>query len=142
MGNQRPQVTVPVLLQLIEPADTEMAISATFRYDPNDPYAVEIVFDENSSGGNPISWKLARDLLVTALNEPAGLGDVRLWPLNSSGDETIALALSSPEGRALFGIPRHRLVYFLRRSFGVVPRGREGDYLDIDTTVTRLLNGR
>jgi hypothetical protein len=34
------------------------------------------------------------------------------------------------------------LVRFLRRTYVVVPRGREAEQLDMDATVTRLLAGR
>ncbi|HEX5597796.1 MAG TPA: SsgA family sporulation/cell division regulator, partial [Micromonosporaceae bacterium] len=43
---------------------------------------------------------------------------------------------------ALFEVPRSVLVRFLRRTYVVVPRGRESDHLDVDTAVTRLLAGR
>jgi len=54
----------------------------------------------------------------------------------------VALALSSPDGNALFEVPRSVLVRFLRRTYVAVPRGRETDYLDLDAAVIRLLAGR
>src|SRR6266704_2515858 len=51
----------------------------------------------------------------------------------------VALALSSPDGNALFEVPRSVLVRFLRRTYMAVPRSRETEYLDIDAAVTRLL---
>jgi len=39
-------------------------------------------------------------------------------------------------------VPRSVLVRFLRRTYIAVPRGREGDHLDVDAAVTRLLAGR
>ncbi len=52
------------------------------------------------------------------------------------------MALSSPDGNALFEVPRSVLVRFLRRTYVVVPRGRESDHLDVDAAVNRLLAGR
>jgi hypothetical protein len=51
-------------------------------------------------------------------------------------------ALSSPDGNALFEVPRSVLVRFLRRTYVVVARGRETDHLDVDAAVNRLLAGR
>ena len=64
-------------------------------------------------------------------------------PLNKPprGD-FVALALSSPDGNALFEVPRSVLVRFLRRTYVVVPRGRESEHLDVDAAVNRLLAGR
>jgi hypothetical protein len=104
---------------------------------------VHVLFHAESAGGGPVSWSFARELLVTGLDEPAGIGDVRVWPSWASprGD-FVALALSSPDGNALFEVPRSILVRFLRRTYVAVPRGRESDHLDVDTAVNRLLAGR
>ena len=55
---------------------------------------------------------------------------------------TVALALSSPDGNALFEVPRSVLVRFLRRTYMAVPRGREYEHLDVDAAVNRLFAGR
>jgi hypothetical protein len=65
-----------------------------------------------------------------------------VWPWNTPRGEFVALALSSPDGNALFEVPRSVLVRFLRRTYVVVPRGREADHLDVDAAVSRLLAGR
>src|SRR3712207_7533550 len=89
-----------------------------------------------------VSWSFARELLVTGLDEPAGIGDVRVWPWATPRGDFVALALSSPDGNALFEVPRSVLVRFLRRTYVVVPRGRESEHLDVDAAVNRLLGGR
>ena len=73
-----------------------------------------------------MSWSFARELLVTGLDEPAGIGDVRVWPWATPRGDFVALALSSPDGNALFEVPRSVLVRFLRRTYVVVP-ARPGD---------------
>ena len=89
-----------------------------------------------------MSWSFARELLVTGLDEPAGIGDVRVWPWATPRGDFVALALSSPDGNALFEVPRSVLVRFLRRTYVVVARGRETDHLDVDAALVRLLAGR
>ena len=66
----------------------------------------------------------------------------RVWPWATPRGDFVALALSSPDGNALFEVPRSVLVRFLRRTYVVVPRGRETDHLDVDAALVRLLAGR
>lgn len=87
-----------------------------------------------------ISWSFARSLLVDGLLEPAGLGDVRVWPWRTGAGPAIALALSSPDGQALFELPRGTLEEFLHSTFAVVPCGTESDHLDVDLAVSVLLS--
>src|SRR3984885_10751126 len=111
-------VEVETSLRLVAPDSTALAVRASLRYDPADPYAVHVLFHAESAGGEAVSWSFARELLVTGLDEPAGIGDVRVWPWNTPRGEFVALALSSPDGNALFEVPRSVLVRFLRRGEG------------------------
>jgi hypothetical protein len=70
-------------------------------------------------------WIFARQLLVQGLDEPAGIGEMRLSPWSTSHGDYIALALSRPDGNALFEVPRSVLVRFLRRTYVSFLRGRE-----------------
>lgn len=133
-------VEVETSLRLVAPDAAALPVRASLRYDPNDPYAVQVLFHPDSSDCEPVGWSFARDLLVTGLDEPAGVGDVRVWPWATPRGDVVALALSSPDGNALFEAPRGVLVRFLRRTFSAVPRGREGEYVDVDTAVARLLD--
>lgn len=135
-------VEVETSLRLIAPDATALPVRASLRYDPADPYAVHILFHAESAGGEAVGWSFARDLLMTGLDEPAGIGDVRVWPWATPRGDFVALALSSPDGNALFEMPRGVLVRFLRRTCVVVPQGNEADQLDMDQTVTKLLAGR
>lgn len=132
-------VEVETSLRLVAPDATALPVRASLRYDPADPYAVHVLFHAESAGGEAVSWSFARELLVTGLDEPAGIGDVRVWPWATPRGDFVALALSSPDGNALFEVPRSVLVRFLRRTYVVVPRGREAEHLDVDTAVNRLL---
>lgn len=135
-------VEVETSLRLVAPDATALPVRASLRYDPADPYAVNVLFHAESAGGEAVGWSFARELLATGLDEPAGMGDVRVWPWATPRGDFVALALSSPDGNALFEVPRSVLVRFLRRTYVVVPRGRESEYLDVDATVHRLLAGR
>lgn len=132
-------VEVETSLRLVTPDATGLPVRASLRFDPEDPYAVHVLFHAESATGEPVGWSFARELLVTGLDEPAGIGDVRVWPWNSTRGDFVALALSSPDGNALFEVPRSVLVRFLRRTYIAVPRGRESEHLDVDAAVTRLL---
>lgn len=134
-------VEVETSLRLVAPDATALPVRVSFRYDPADPYAVQLLFHAESPGGEPIEWAFARDLLVAGMDEPAGLGDVRVWPWATPRGDFIALALSTPDGSSLFEVPRSMLVRFLRRTYAVVARGREFEHLDVDTAVDRLLAG-
>lgn len=135
-------VEVETSLRLVAPDATALPVRANLRYDPADPYAVHVLFHAESAGGEAVGWSFARELLVAGLDEPAGIGDVRVWPWATPRGDFVALALSSPDGNALFEVPRNVLVRFLRRTYVVVPRGRETDQLDVEATVTRLLADR
>ncbi len=141
--NVRPAtVEVETSLRLIAPDASAVPVRASLRYDPADPYAVHVLFHAESTGGETVGWSFARELLLTGLEEPAGIGDVRVWPWTTPRGDYVALALSSPDGNALFEVPRGVLVRFLRRTCVVVPRGRESEYLDVDAAVSKLLAGR
>jgi hypothetical protein len=142
MSVSRPTtVEVETSLRLVAPDATTLPVRASLRYDPADPYAVHMVF-YGESAAEAVGWSFARELLVAGLDEPAGIGDVRVWPWATPQADLVALALSSPEGNALFEVPRDVLVRFLSCTYMVVPRGEETDYLNLDAAVTRFLAGR
>src|SRR4051794_41870827 len=70
-------VEVETSLRLVAPDATALPVRASLRYDPADPYAVHVLFHAESAGGEAVSWSFPRELLVTGLGEPAGLGGVR-----------------------------------------------------------------
>lgn len=143
MGPIHPaSVEVETSLHLVAPDAMVLPVRASLRYDPNDPYAVHVRFHPDAVGSEPVSWTFARDLLIAGIDETAGIGDVRVWPWATPRGEVIALALSSPDGNALFEVQRGVLVRFLRRTYAAVPRGRESEYLNIDRALTKLFQSR
>lgn len=135
-------IEVETSLRLIAPDATALPVRASLRYNPDDPYAVHVLFHAASAGGEPVNWSFARELLVSGLDEPVGSGDVRVWPWASFRGDFVALALSSPDGSALFEVPREIIDSFLSRTYVAVPHGRESDHLDVDAAVNRLLADR
>lgn len=132
-------VEVEMVLRLAAPEHE--VVPARFRYDQADPYAVSVTF-HTEPDAETATWTFARELLATGLDQPAGLGDVRIWPslwVTPHGYQ-VTIELSSPDGHAVLAMPRRALLRFLRRTYALVPRGRETSHQDIDAALSRLLN--
>jgi hypothetical protein len=123
-------VETETVLRLLAPDATGIPVRCGLTYDPDDPYAVHLLFHLDARDGDEIGWSFARDLLAVGLEEPSGMGDVRIWPWTTPDGESVALALSSPDGQAVFEVPRAPLARFLDAAYTTVPAGREGDRLD------------
>lgn len=138
MPLKAPAVRQQTSLELIDPSGGFAPIAATLGYDPQrDPYAVTAGF---AVGDSPVVWTFARDLLVNGLAEPTGDGDVHVWPaVDDAGVPVVALELNSPDGSALLQVRTSEVKRFLSRSLRSVPQGKEGDHLDLDTLIGRLL---
>jgi hypothetical protein len=134
-------VDIGTTMRLVAPDFATVSVRASLRYDPDDPYAVCVMFHPDGSDADQVAWSFSRELLAKGLEEPTGIGDVRVWPWTTPRGEAIALALSSPDGNALFEINRAVVQRFLRRAYGLVPRGRESAHVDLDSTLTKLLAG-
>lgn len=140
MATTRPAtVEVDTTMRFVAPDFTTINVRASLRYDQDDPYAVHVMFHPGNPDAEQVSWSFARELLAAGLVEPSGIGDVRVWPWTTPRGESIALALSSPDGNALFEVSRSLVARFLRRSYALVPKGKEPDCLDVDSAVLKLL---
>ena len=130
-------VTQPVALELIDTAGTATPIEAELRYDPADPYAVTTVF---KTGSSQVRWTFGRELLTEGLYEPAGDGDVHVWPcLDSSGHAVVIIELCSPDGEALVQARTGDLQSFVERMNQAVARGSESDLVDVDAAIAAIL---
>lgn len=129
-------VTQPVALELIDTAGTATPIEAELRYDPADPYAVTTVF---KTGASQVRWTFGRELLTEGLYEPAGDGDVHVWPcLDSAGHAVVIIELCSPDGEALVQARTGDLQGFVARMNQAVARGSESDLVDVDAAITAI----
>lgn len=113
-------------------------VRVTMLYRPADPHAVELVF-RTANDDDSASWTFARELLACGLYEPTGIADVRAWPWETARGRFIALALTSPDGNALFEIPRRIVERFLTSTYEQVRRGEESAHQDVDGAIVQLL---
>ncbi len=127
-------------LRLILPDGTILPVSASLEYETSDPYAVQVTFQTGGTGEDcAVVWTFARQLIIEGLDQPAGIGDVRVWPVPDEGGANIALSLCSPSGEALFDVPREELSAFLSRTYDEVPVGSENRHVDMDAELGELL---
>lgn len=106
-------------------------------YDPADPYAVTMRLEARSGS---VTWTFARELLAEGLYEPAGAGDVQVWPcLSSNGEAVVIVELSSPDGSALLQTPTRAVQRFVTSVFEAVPAGTESRHVRLDDLVSQLL---
>lgn len=82
---------------------------------------------------------LARDLLALGIVQPAGDGDVKIWPAREGRRSVLCLALSTPSGQALLRAPLVTVQRWLERIHQTVPRGQEGRLLNLDDELCGLL---
>lgn len=130
-------VTQPLALELIDTAGTATPIEAELRYDPADPYAVTTVF---KTGASHVRWTFGRELLTEGLYEPAGDGDVHVWPcLDTSGHAVVIIELCSPDGEALVQARTGDLQGFVERMNQAVARGAESELIDVDAAISAIL---
>ena len=129
-------VTQSVQLELIDPSGTATPIEAELRYDATDPFAVTTVF---MTGHSEVRWTFGRELLAEGLYEPAGDGDVHVWPcLDSRGHAVVIIELCSPDGEALVQARSGDLRSFVDRMSKVVKPGTESDLVDVDAAITAI----
>src|SRR5574339_99827 len=74
MSAIRPQtVEVETSLRLVAPDATALPVRASLRYDPDDPYAVHVLFHAETASGETVSWSFARDRETDHLDVDAAL---------------------------------------------------------------------
>jgi hypothetical protein len=127
---------VDALLLLSEECD--ITLPAQLHYDAMDPYAVTATF--LLADGLEVEWVLARDLLSDGLHRQTGEGDVVLRPSAGAVSTEVELVLTDPMSQARMTLPVETLADFLRASHHLVPPGTESEFLDLDTTILRLLS--
>jgi Streptomyces sporulation and cell division protein, SsgA len=115
-----------------------MHVLSRLSYVGTEPFAVHLAF--RTERGQWVEWSFARDLLVTGLGEPAGLGDVRVRPDLAADEDILTLEIESPDGYALVEIEREDVERFLDASAHVVPIGAESEYFDVDAFIDEITN--
>ena len=121
------------------PGERGGEVPVSLTYDPQDPYAVALVFH---TGEGDVTWMVARELLVVGAGSPTGDGDVMVWPaLTPDLEDAVVVRLQAPGGRLVLRLGMLELDDFLARTFSLVPWGTESDHLDLDALVADLLDG-
>lgn len=115
------------------------AVAGTLRYDPTDPFAVELIL---RPGRESIVWIFARSLLTEGVQTRAGTGDVRIRPARVHGRAVVTVSLSSPSGRADLELSRSVVARFLAEIEAQVPAGREGESVNWEAELRTLLRSR
>ena len=139
-------------LRLVVPQQTIVPLVASMYYSGSDPYAVRMAFHVGTD--EPVEWIFARDLLAAGIESRQGEGDVQVWPSPASCAETgepgrtgsadttgkiLNIELSSPFGQAHFEAPAQAMSAFLRRTYQIVPAGKESTFIDIEAELNELL---
>lgn len=136
-GASRNSVTQEITMRCVDGQGESVTLEAALGYDVRDPYAVTASFRTDFS---EVVWTFARDLLLRGLTDPAGEGDVHVWPcLDSRGSSVVIIELSSPDGELLVQAPTPEVTRFVNRSLARVPVGTESEYIDVDQLIDRLL---
>ena len=117
-------------LRLVVPERGGVPLTASLRYRGDDPYAIRMSFHVGLD--DPVEWLFARDLLAVGVQAPTGDGDVRVWPTSEADRDVLNISLSSPFGQAHFEASLAAVSAFLRRTYEVVPLGREADFVDVE----------
>ena len=116
-------------------AEEDHTLVAEFVYDPADACAVSLILQTQSG---PVSWTFGRELLADGQYEPAGDGDVHVWPcLSSCGEAVVIVELCSPLGETLLQFPSRAVQEFVLSSLEAVPMGAED--VDVDAWLQQLL---
>ena len=125
-----------VILELFSSTGSAL-VEAELRYDADAPYAVAVAFQLD---GSELVWVFGRDLMLRGVAEPAGDGDVQVFPsLDDDGRLVVMLQLSSPSGLALVEAKARDVIDFLASTRAAVWPGTESDYLRVDDAIQALL---
>ena len=136
-------VSAELGLRLVVPQQTIVPLVASLYYSGSDPYAIRMAFHVGTD--EPVEWIFARDLLSAGIESRQGEGDVQVWPSEpadaeeDSDDVVLNIELSSPFGQAHFEAPAEAMAAFLKRTYSIVPAGKESGFVDIESELNELL---
>jgi len=130
-------VSAELGLSLVVPEHGAVPLVASLDYCADDPYAIKMSFHVGAD--EPVEWIFGRELLAAGIEAPTGEGDVQVWPDDTEGADILNIALSSPFGEAHFEAPLSDTAEFLKSTYGIVPAGAEGDFIDLDSELDDML---
>jgi Streptomyces sporulation and cell division protein, SsgA len=119
-------ISVPLVAWPGDPDAEAVPIDLRLEYSRSDPYAVTLRFPESAEMAG-VAWMFGRDLLITGLQGPAGIGAVHIAP----DESVIAFRLLLEPGITLvYHLPAAEVMQFLGRTCALVAPGAESAYLD------------
>ena len=107
-----------------------------WTYSVADPFAVTL--GVRTRGDRFVEWLVARDLVIGALREPTGCGDVRMSPQHVQGYDIVEIEIRSTDGRAVLEVDRDLLREFVDASTALVPVGDEAAHMDLDAEIFKI----
>lgn len=133
-----PVIESRVAVERFDESGSLVQSDALFSYDPSDPFAATLTL---KAFPRDVRWTFARDLLIDGLYEPAGEGDVVVFPFidPETGSAVTVLGLRSPDGEFMAQVPQQVLQAFVRAMLASVPLGAESALVDLDRLVDLLV---
>ncbi|WP_039922542.1 SsgA family sporulation/cell division regulator [Amycolatopsis decaplanina] len=113
-------------------------VLSRLSFHAGEPFAVAVSF--RTERGRWVEWTFARELLVTGLTDPSGLGDVRVRPDLSEDEAMLTLEIESPDGYASFELEREDVETFLESTYELVPLGTESEHFDVEALIEEISN--
>ncbi|TWP45200.1 SsgA family sporulation/cell division regulator [Lentzea tibetensis] len=136
MSNENLTVRANTTFHLLAPGVAPAPVEAELVYDPEDPYAVAVVFH---TGQGRVEWMFARDLLADGLLTPSGEGDILVRPATDD-PERVLVELNAPTGFAILSAVAEEVAEFLDQSYDVVQPGEEDLWIDFDRELQKLVS--
>jgi hypothetical protein len=116
----------------------ETPLLTRWSYRSDDPFAVMMSIARPS--GRWIDWLMARDLVVTGLEAPAGIGDVQLIPFTDDEFDVLEVKIGDDEGFASLEFDRELIERFLDATYDIVPAGAESTVIDVEAEIEKITN--
>jgi hypothetical protein len=137
-ASDRATGTIRVTVPFVSGETQVQELRGDLVFDPADPYAVQLVFGHENGQG--VTWSFARELLAEGLYDPAGDGDVLVWPcLGTTGTAVVVIELRSPHGMAMLQTSSKAVQRFVSDIYAAVPEGTESSRIALDDLVSYLL---
>jgi hypothetical protein len=125
------QVTATTEMILISDGSLP-AVNAELRYYSDDPFAIQMLLSVDQSPA--ICWTFGRELLMTGVWMPAGIGDVQVYPTHDG--VIVELRSGGVAARLLAHTPD--ISAFTDRTQVLVPLGAEMDHYNLDVDLRTM----
>jgi Streptomyces sporulation and cell division protein, SsgA len=138
MQESRPMISTmsqDITLDCVDLSGTTRQLEAELTYDALDPFAITMTFHTRQGD---VPWVFSRELLLSGLADPAGEGDVHVWPsIDLAGRAIVVIELHSNSGSFVAQARTPEIYRFLTRTMSMVALGSEA--IDVDAMIDSLL---